>query len=266
VDFRILHDTSGRELSYLLADRQAGEALLIDPRGRDLPVIQALLQEKRLTLRWVLRTHHHDHLQPMEFARLRQLGAPVVQGEVRDGARTAHNGEQLDFGRERVQVWATPGHTVHCLSFVWRDRVFCGGLLALDACPLQPYPADAAALWDSVTRRLFSLPDETLLFAGHEVPLQAVTSVWAQRRTHPWFARLDRDAFITRWSRLDSYSDPNRVSLNRPGAIHPGWPATDCVPPTRGCISAARGVELTLSSPCSRSTLQVHGLVCSDAM
>jgi sulfur dioxygenase len=199
VDFQILHDSSGRQRSYLLADSNLGEALLIDPRSQDLPVIQALLQDRQLKLRWLLRTHQHDQLQSMEFAQLRQLGAPVVQGEARDGARTAHNGEQLDFGNERVQVWTTPGHTAHCLSFVWRDRVFCGGLLSQEACPVQPYPADAAALWDSVTQRLFTLPDETLLFAGHEVPLQAVSTVWAQRRAHPWFARRDRDAFITHW-------------------------------------------------------------------
>ena len=208
MDFRILHDASGRELSYLLADRETAEAVLIDPRSRDLPVIQALLREKRLRLRWVLRTHQHDHLQPMEFARLRQLGAPVVQGEARDGARTAQNGEYLDIGREQIQVWDTPGHTAHCLSFAWRDRVFCGGLLALDACPLQPYPADAAALWDSVTLRLFTMPGETLLFAGHEVPLQAVSTVWAQRRAHPWFAQMDRDAFITHWIGSDRVTSP----------------------------------------------------------
>ena len=199
MDFRILHSATGSELSYLLADRPSGEALLIDPRARDLPLIQALLQENRLRLRWVLRTHQHDQLQPMEFARLRQLGAPMVQGETRDGVQGVRHGEVLELGQERVQVWATPGHTDHCLSYLWRDRVFCGGLLALDACPLQPYPADPAALWDSVTRRLFTLPDETLLFAGHEVPLQAVSTVWAQRRAHPWFAKLDRDAFITHW-------------------------------------------------------------------
>ena len=81
MDFRILHSTNSSELSYLLADRACGEAVLIDPHSRDLPVIRALLQEHQLRLRWVLRTHQHDHLRPMEFERLRQLGAPLGRVE-----------------------------------------------------------------------------------------------------------------------------------------------------------------------------------------
>ena len=58
--FHILHDAHSAELSYLLADLDAREAVLVDPHGRDLPVLQALLNERDLRLRWVLRTHHHD--------------------------------------------------------------------------------------------------------------------------------------------------------------------------------------------------------------
>ena len=72
--------------------------------------------------------------------------------------------------------------------------------MAVDACELQPYPADPEALWDSVVQRLFTLPDETLLFAGHEIPLHAVSTVWGQRQSHTWFKKLDRDAFITHWT------------------------------------------------------------------
>lgn len=199
MDFRILHSTNSSELSYLLADRACGEAVLIDPHSRDLPVIRALLQEHQLRLRWVLRTHQHDHLRPMEFERLRQLGAPLVQGEPREGATLVNDGQNLDFGSEKIKIWRTPGHTPYCLSYICRDRVFCGGLMAVDACDLQPYPADPEALWDSVVQRLFTLPDETLLFAGHEIPLHAVSTVWGQRQSHTWFKKLDRDAFITHW-------------------------------------------------------------------
>ena len=111
-------------------------------------------------------------------------------------------GAQLPFGHERVRVLPTPGHTAACLSFVWRDRVFCGGLLAVDACPHQPHPADPAALWDSITLRLFTLPDETLLFAGHEQRARAVSTVLEQRRWHPFFARQTRDAFLARVAAL----------------------------------------------------------------
>ena len=193
--FRILsNDTSG-ELTYLLADQDAREAVLIDPHACDLPVLLALLAERDLRLRWVLRTHQHDERQPAERARLASLGAPLVQGDTLN-AMDLSAGAVLPFGDELVRILPTPGHTPTCLSFGWRDRLFCGGLLAITACPHQPHPVAPEALWDSVTQRVFTLPDETLLFAGHEQRARAVSTVLEQRRWHPFFANLTRDEFL----------------------------------------------------------------------
>lgn len=204
--FRILYDEASGELTYLLADADAREAVLVDPHSRDLPVLQALLDERALRLRWVLRTHDHDALLAGEQSRLIRLGAPLVQGHACEGALRPADGAELSFGGEHVRVMETPGHTVDCLSFIWRDRVFCGGLLAVDACPRQPLPAQPAALWDSVTQRIFTLPDETLLFAGHERRARAASTVLEQRRWHPQFAGLTRDEFLAQVAALPQRS------------------------------------------------------------
>ena len=200
--FRILHDEAGGELTYLLADTDTQEAVLIDPNGRDVPLLSALLAERELRLRWVLRTHQHDHLQPQESKLLARLGAPLVQGSVQAGSHFAAEGDVLAFGHELIRVMATPGHTEACLSFAWRDRVFCGGLLAVQACRHQPTPAAPEDLWDSVTQRLFTLPDETLLFSGHDRQARAVSTVMEQRRWHPLFAGVSRDEYLARIAAL----------------------------------------------------------------
>lgn len=194
--FRLLHDEASGAMSYLLADLDAREAVLVDPRGADVAVLRAMLAEHRLRLRWVLRTHEHDAVLPeAERLALATLDAPRVQGRpLPDGSVT--------FGGEVVRTLATPGHTAHCLSFLWRDRLFCGGLLAVDACPFQPRPAVPEALWDSVTREVFTLPVETLLFCGHARASRAVSQVHEQRRTHPWFAGASRDEFLARVAAL----------------------------------------------------------------
>lgn len=210
--FRILHDEASGELTYLLADQDAREAVLVDPRGRDLPLLAALLAERELRLRWVLRTHQHDPLHAQEPLQLARLGAPLVQGAAADNLRTARDGDVLPFGHECVRVLATPGHTASCLSFAWRDRLFCGGLMAVDTCPHQPVPAQPEALWDSVMQRVFTLPHETLLFAGHERCARAVSTVLEQRRWHPFFSGLSRDEFLARVAALP-YA-PHPVALN----------------------------------------------------
>ena len=194
--FRILNDDASGELTYLLADLSGCEAVLIDPHGRDLPVLSALLAERDLRLRWILRTHHHDDLQTREPELLARLLAPRVQGDAVDGTPAAIGGTVLPFGDELIHLVATPGHTPHCLSYAWRDRFFCGALLAVTACPHQSRPQAPEALWDSVTQKVFTLPDETLLFAGHERGARAVSTVLEQRRWHPFFAGLTRDEFL----------------------------------------------------------------------
>ncbi|HEY0843883.1 MAG TPA: hypothetical protein VGE12_00845 [Noviherbaspirillum sp.] len=194
--FRLLHDEVTGKMSYLLADLVAGEAVVIDPRSSDVPVIQGMLTEHRLQLRWVLRTHEHDKHQPGEADALKTLGAPLI-GHRAD----AVVGDVLAFGNEHLRILDTPGHTSGCQSYLWRDRLFCGDLFALDGCPWQSWPAHPEALWDSVTRRVFTLPNETLLFAGHARGARSVSNVLEQRSSHPWFAGTTRDVFLARVAR-----------------------------------------------------------------
>ncbi len=201
--FRVLHDEPSGGVSYLLADLQAGEAVLVDPRAADLPLLAAMLDEHRLHLRWLLRTHEHDAQTPGdEAAALDRLGAPRVQH------RVPANSALLDFGHEHLRVLRTPGHTPDCLSFLWRDRLFCGGLLAVDTCPHQPRPALPEALWHSVVHEVFTLPAETLLFTAHARRAGVVSTVLEQRRWHPWLGGASRDEFLARVRAELPYDEP----------------------------------------------------------
>lgn len=195
--FRILQDDPSGALSYLLGDPAQGEAVLIDPRGADVPLWRAILAEQSLRLVGWARTHQHDDLHPGEFAALQGLPGPWWPPQARQ--------EALPVGRQWLRRLATPGHTPHCHSYLWQDRLFCGGLLAVDACPDQPLPADPAVLWDSV-QRVFGLPAETLLFVGHaggpQQPRPAVSLLQQERRDNPWFGRGDRDDFLARMAAL----------------------------------------------------------------
>lgn len=193
--FRMLNDPASCAFTYLLADMSTQQAVLIDPRANDLPVLRALLAERDLRLNWVLRTHHHGESGMHEA--LAVLGAPVVQGDDGNLVRRVDDGAILPFGNEMVRVMATPGHTPTCLSFAWRDRVFCGDVLAVDGCPQQRRPVSPESLWDSAMQRVFTLADETLLFFGHALRARAVSTVLEQRRWHPLFASLTRDEFLT---------------------------------------------------------------------
>jgi glyoxylase-like metal-dependent hydrolase (beta-lactamase superfamily II) len=203
MDVRTIRSLDQHALSYLLADLASGEAALIDPQARDMPLIQAMLSERQLRLRWVLRTHDHDEQRSGELAALRRLGAPIVQGRPEVDVEVPADGDTLPLGASAIRVFRTPGHTAHCLSYVWADRVFCGDLLNVGDCPWQRWPADAAALWDSVSQRVFTLPDETLLFPGQDCHSHSVSTVHDQRRWHPYFAQCSRDDYLARIAALE---------------------------------------------------------------
>lgn len=197
--FRILSDAASGAVSYLLADLDTRDCVLVDARGADVPVLRAMLDEHQLRLCWLLRTHEHDDRFPGEAAVLNELGPEHLQRS--SSARSQlPQGEAgtLVFGTELLRTIATPGHTPGCLSFLWRDRLFCGDLLSVDSCPHQPRPALPEALWDSATRQVFTLPGETLLFCSHAVRGRAVSNVLEQRHWHPWFGRTTRDEFLAR--------------------------------------------------------------------
>lgn len=193
--FRFLIDDTTGCVSYLLADDSQGVAVLIDPRLADLAVINGMLDEKKLALKWVLRTHSHPTEKPLGPDSL-QLPSACFVGAGPLGSVPSN----LTFGSEQLQLIATPGHTCACLSYLWRDRLFCGGLLAADACPYQPRPECPASLWDSANRKVFTLPNETLLFGGHSRGGRVVSTVMEQRSTHPWFAGASRDDFLSRFT------------------------------------------------------------------
>jgi sulfur dioxygenase len=198
--FRQLFVRESSALTYVLADPRHRDAVVIDPQPRQDELLLALLAERDLQLNLVLRTHlHADELSQCDGL-CRHTGAQLVIGAGAihgpAGARKVGHGETLVFGDEVLRVLATPGHTPESTSFLWRDRLFCGDALGIRVCAAADDPAcDPGRIYDSVTRRLFLLPDETLVFPGHEVDGRTVSTIAEERQRNPYFASQSRDAF-----------------------------------------------------------------------
>ena len=202
--FRQLYDPPHRAFSYLLADRDGGTAIAVDPapEGIALPLL-ALADELDLQLDYLLCTHVHDGEQPALERLKSRTGARLAASE---GAPVAadvrlRQGDALTFGAEILHVLGTPGHTPGCLSYLWRDRVFTGDALLIRGCGRTDLPnGDAGQLFDSITR-LLVLPGDTLLFPGHETHGRSVSTIAEEREHNPCVTGRSRDEFITCRSR-----------------------------------------------------------------
>ena len=178
--------TSGL-IGYLLCDPDQAVAVAVDPPRRQTELILALLREHRFTLNMLLRTHVHPADQDDCAELVRRCGAEALQ---------AHPGAQVVFGSEVLRVLATPGHTPGCVSYLWRDRLFCGDVFELGRRSTADEAPDPALLYDSLTGQLFTLPNQTLVFPAHPMRGRRVSTLAELKTRLAPLLGGSRDAFI----------------------------------------------------------------------
>ncbi|MCK9637348.1 MAG: rhodanese-like domain-containing protein [Methylobacter tundripaludum] len=219
--FKQLFDQETWTYTYLIADQVSKDAVLIDPVNTHIDEYIDLLNTHGLQLKYTLETHvHADHITASGLLRQR-LGAQTgVSGLC--GAESAdiqiQDGDIFKFaGDEQIKVIATPGHTRGSISFLWRDRVFTGDSLLIGGCGRTDFQGgDAGALYDCITQRLFTLPDETLVYPGHDYQQRWVSSIKQERTTNPRLAGKTREQFI---------EIMNNLNLPKPRLIDEAVPA-----------------------------------------
>lgn len=193
--FRILEDRS--RIGYLLSDLALGEAAAIDPPPTLTELVLALLAERGLALTHILRTHVHaldeDDCAALAARTAATLLTPAVDSVVPVGSTREQTREHVVFGSEVMRVLATPGHTPCCLSYLWRDRLFCGDAFDVVSCA-SGVEADPGSMYDSLTTRLFQLPGETLVFPAHPIDGRRVATLAELRSKQAQYG--NRDGFI----------------------------------------------------------------------
>jgi sulfur dioxygenase len=216
--FRQLFDPVSSTYTYLLADDESRQAILIDPvyeqAGRD----GALIRELGLTLRCTVETHlHADHV-TAAWRHKQNLGSQIVVG-ARSGAEGADrylaHGERVEFGQRSVVVRDTPGHTAGCITLVSADEsmAYTGDCLLVRGCGRTDFQGgDAHALYRSIYQQIFTLPERCLLYPGHDYHGNTVTSVAEERAFNPRLGgRLSESDFV---GYMDNLGLPHPKSID----------------------------------------------------
>lgn len=191
--FRQFIDPASSTYTYLLADDETHEAILIDPVAERVDRELALIDELGLTLRWVLETHRHTGSASGAELVAQRTGARTV---AREGANVcvAH-GDVIRFGAHRIEVLATPGHTKDSVSYRIGRRIFTGDALLVRGCG-KADEGDAATLYESITEVLFKLPGSTLVYPAHDFEGRTSSTIEEERRHNPVVDQT-REQFVT---------------------------------------------------------------------
>lgn len=234
--FRQLFDQVSSTYTYLLADEQAREAVLIDTVFEQHARDAALIRELELKLLATLDTHcHADHVTGawlMKVALGSQIGLSSAY-KAQNVDLPLAGGDVVRFGAHALEVRATPGHTNGCLSFVTAERtmVFTGdALLVRGAGRTDFQDGDASRLFRSIREQLFTLPDECVVYPGHDYDGRTSSTIGEERRYNPRIGGGAREEDFVGYMQNLKLPHPKQIVLAVPANLRAGKPVDESAP------------------------------------
>jgi sulfur dioxygenase len=179
--FRQLYEPISSTYTYLIGCEETGQAILVDPVvnaiERDLTEVSRL----GLTLAYTVDTHvHADHItSALEMKKKvgSKIATPAIEGlECMDVG--IEEGKPFQVGSIRLDPLFTPGHTDGHFAYVYQDRILTGDALLIEGCGRTDFQnGDTHALYRSVTEKLFTLPDDYLVYPAHDYQKRRVSTI-----------------------------------------------------------------------------------------
>lgn len=218
--FRQLSDPISNTYTYLLAERQGGKALIIDPVLEHAERYAKLIEELALRLVLAVDTHiHADHV--TGIGRLRETtGCATAMGEqsgIECISLPIRDGDLLEADGVRLRAMYTPGHTDDSYSFLMDERVFTGDTLLIRGTGRTDFQnGDPGAQYDSLFEKLLKLPEDTIVYPAHDYEGRTSSTIGEERRFNPRLQVGSRQAYIDQM---------NALSLDPPRMIEVAVPA-----------------------------------------
>ncbi len=247
-----LFDPATFTLTYVVYDPATRDAVVIDPvldydplasqtSTSSVEAVSTFIASEKLRVHYVLETHAHaDHLSSSQFLKRRfdakvAIGARITDVQkvfkdlfdlpdlATDGSqfdRLLEDGEVVKAGSLELKVIATPGHTPACVTYQIEDAIFTGDALFIEdyGTGRCDFPRGSASdLYTSVHGKLYSLPDATRVFVGHDYQpggrkVRSVTTIGESKKSNIQL-RTDttKDEYVRFRTERDAKLEPPRL-------------------------------------------------------
>jgi glyoxylase-like metal-dependent hydrolase (beta-lactamase superfamily II) len=158
----------------------------------------------------------------------------------------AKEGDEIRFGKQRLRVIETPGHTDGCLTFFEPDAgmLFTGDALLIRGCGRTDFQqGNSQKLYHSIVDKLFSLPDETLVYPGHDYQGQTLSTIGEEKLHNPRLSNKSEAEFVGIMDSL-KLAPPKHIQHAVPANLACGQPQVAAPPVLRQDANLApTGIE-----------------------
>lgn len=204
---RQLFDQDSCTYTYLIASGIGRDGILIDPVDTQIDRYLTLIKQLNLQLVAAIDTHTHaDHISARCKLRQQTNCAAIMGEQTKAECITlfAKEHEIIAFDALQITPLYTPGHTDDSYCFVIDDAVYTGDTLFIRGSGRTDFQGgDAGLQYDSITEKLFTLPESTTVYPGHDYNGQTSSTIYEEKRFNPRLSKASRQDYIQTMSQLN---------------------------------------------------------------
>ena len=193
--------------AYLIGDEEQGEALVIDPAA-DTDGIIAAAKQRKVKITYIVNTHGHvDHTGGNGDMKAKTGAEIIIHEDDADmlvsspaallrmfcakpsppADRTVRDGDTITIGGIELGVLHTPGHSPGSIVLYTAGYAFTGDTLFVEAVGRTDLPGGSGeVMFDSIQRKLCTLPDETVVLPGHNYGRMPTSTIGHEKQCNPF--------------------------------------------------------------------------------
>ena len=215
--FKQVFDTKTSTYTYLIASAKGREAVIIDPVLENVENYIGLLKDLDLKLVKVIDTHiHADHV--TGASKLKQsTNCTTIMGEHTPADMVeikVKDNELINVDDLKIKSIYTPGHTSESYSFLLNNYLFSGDALLINGTGRTDFQNGSSKdSYHSIFDKLLKLPEDTLLYPGHDYNGKKVSTIGNEKKFNPRLQVKNVDEYIEIMSNLN-LSKPEMMDSN----------------------------------------------------
>ena len=215
--FKQLFDAKSSTYTYLIASAKGREAIIIDPVLENVDEYIGHLKELDLKLVKVIDTHiHADHITGASKLKI-NTNCTTIMGE-NSPAETVDiklkNDEIIEIDQLKIRAMFTPGHTSDSYSFLMDNYLFSGDTLLINGTGRTDFQNGSSKdAYYSLFHKLLKLPDETILYPGHDYNGKKSSTIGKEKEHNPRLQVENVGQYIEIMSNLN-LSKPKMIDHN----------------------------------------------------